>query len=63
MLKRSVQIELFLILWETKLIYSESSMYTVLDKYTIKYFIISHDSFLFKNGCAINVPLYNALLN
>ena len=43
MLKHSVQIELFLILWVTKLIlwvtkliYSESPMYTVLDKDTIK---------------------------
>ena len=32
MLKHSVQLELFLILWATKLIYSESPMYTVLDK-------------------------------
>ena len=32
MLKHSVQIELFLILWVTKLIYSESPMYTVFDK-------------------------------
>ena len=29
MLKHSVQIELFPILWVTKLIYSESPMYTV----------------------------------
>lgn len=36
MLKHSVQVELFLILWVTKLIYSESPMYTVLDKDTIK---------------------------
>lgn len=36
MLKHSVQIELFLILWVTKLIYCESPMYTVLDKDTIK---------------------------
>ena len=36
MLKHSVQLELFLILWVTKLIYSESPMYTVLDKDTIK---------------------------
>ena len=36
MLKHSVQIELFLILWVTKLIYSESPMYTVLDKDTVK---------------------------
>ena len=35
MLKHSVQIELFLILWVTKLIYSESPMYTVLDKDTM----------------------------
>ena len=32
MLKHSIQIELFLILWVPKLIYSESPMYTVLDK-------------------------------
>ena len=36
MLKHSIQIELFLILWVPKLIYSESPMYTVLDKDTIK---------------------------
>lgn len=36
MLKHSIQLELFLILWVTKLIYSEGSMYTVLDKDTIK---------------------------
>ena len=36
MLKHSVQLELFLILWVIKLIYSESPMYTVLDKDTIK---------------------------
>ena len=34
MLKHSIQIELFLILWVPKLIYSESPMYTVLDKDT-----------------------------
>ena len=34
MLKHSVHIELFLILWVTKLIYSGSPMYTVLDKIT-----------------------------
>ena len=32
MLKHSVQIELFPILWVTKLIYSESPMYPMLDK-------------------------------
>lgn len=42
MLKHSVQIELFLILWVTKLIYSESPMYTVLDKDTIKNEILPH---------------------
>lgn len=42
MLKRSVQIELFLILWMTKLIYSGSPMYTVLDKDTIKNEILPH---------------------
>lgn len=36
MLKHSVQIELFPILWVTKLIYSESPMYPMLDKDTIK---------------------------
>ena len=36
MLKHSIQIELFLLLWVPKLIYSESPMYTVLDKDTIK---------------------------
>ena len=36
MLKHSVQIEFFLILWVTKLIYSESPMHTVFDKDTIK---------------------------
>ena len=42
MLKHSVQIELFPILWVTKLIYSESPMYTVLDKDTIKNKILPH---------------------
>ena len=42
MLKHSVQIELFPILWVTKLIYSESPMYTVLDKDTIKNEILPH---------------------
>ena len=42
MLKHSVQIELFLILWVTKLIYSWSPMYTVLDKDTIKNEILPH---------------------
>ena len=42
MLKHSVQIELFLILWVTKLIYNESPMYTVLDKDTIKNEILPH---------------------
>ena len=42
MLKHSVQIELFLILWVTKLIYCESPMYTVLDKDTIKNEILPH---------------------
>ena len=42
MLKHSVQIELFLILWVTKLIYSESPMCTVLDKDTIKNEILPH---------------------
>lgn len=36
MLKHSAQIELFPILWVTKLIYSESPMYPMLDKDTIK---------------------------
>ncbi len=36
MLKYSIQLELFFILWVTKFIYSESPMYTVLDKDTIK---------------------------
>lgn len=36
MLKHSVQIELFPILWVTKLIYSESPMYPMFDKDTIK---------------------------
>ena len=36
MLKHSVHIELFPILWVTKLIYSESPMYPMLDKDTIK---------------------------
>ena len=36
MIKHSVQIELFPILWVTKLIYSESPMYPMLDKDTIK---------------------------
>ena len=42
MLKHSIQIELFLILWVPKLIYSESPMYTVLDKDTIKNEILPH---------------------
>ena len=42
MLKHSIQLELFLILWVTKLIYSEGSMYTVLDKDTIKNEILPH---------------------
>jgi len=42
MLKHSVQIELFPILWVTKLIYSESPMYPVLDKDTIKNEILPH---------------------
>ena len=42
MLKHSVQIELFLTLWVTKLIYNESPMYTVLDKDTIKNEILPH---------------------
>ena len=42
MLKHSVQIELFPILWVTKLIYSESPMYPMLDKDTIKNEILPH---------------------
>ena len=42
MLKHSIQIELFLILWVPKLIYSESPMYTVLNKDTIKNEILPH---------------------
>ena len=42
MLKHSIQIELFLILWVPKLIYSESPMYTMLDKDTIKNEILPH---------------------
>lgn len=42
MLKHSVQIELFPILWVTKLIYSESPMYPMLDKDTIKNGILPH---------------------
>ena len=42
MLKHSIQIELFLILWVPKLIYSESPMYTALDKDTIKNEILPH---------------------
>ena len=37
MLKHSVQIELFPILWVTKLIYSESPMYPMLDKDKIQH--------------------------
>lgn len=36
MLKYSVSIELFIILWVTKFIHKENRMYAVLDKDTIK---------------------------
>lgn len=36
MLSNSVQIELFIILWVTKLIHNKQPMYAVLDKDTIK---------------------------
>ena len=42
MLKHSIQLELFFIIWVYKLIYSESPMYTVLDKDTIKNEILPH---------------------
>lgn len=42
MLKHSVQIRLFLILWVTKLIYKDTPMYAVLDKDTIKTEILPH---------------------
>ena len=42
MLKYSIQFELFLILWATKLIYIVKVMYTVLDKDTIKNEISPH---------------------
>lgn len=48
MLSNSVQIELFIILWVTKLIHNKQPMYAVLDKDTIKtkYFLI----FLWQNA-------------
>ena len=42
MLKHSVQIGLFLILWATKLTYKQIPMYAVLDKDTIKNEILPH---------------------
>ena len=42
MLSNSVQIELFIILWVTKLIHNKQPMYAVLDKDTIKNEILPH---------------------
>ena len=42
MFSNSVQIELFIILWVTKLIHNKQPMYAVLDKDTIKNEILPH---------------------
>lgn len=63
MLSNSVQIELFIILWVTKLIHNKQPMYAVLDKDTIKtkYFLI----FLWQNAVSIKsslIEVINAIL-
>ena len=51
MLKYSVQMEVFIILWVTKLIHNKQPMYAVLDKDTIKNEILPHLSVAEKVLC------------